>query len=213
MALLLALPAGLWAAQPDVPTAAPVPNATVAPVRTVLPWIDEVVKLNAAGVPPDVIKNYITNSTSRSTLTADDIIYLRNSNVSSDLITAMITHGATASTMVASTPVPAPAPQNYQPQPYQPPVAYSDQTVTPDYDYYPPSSYAYNYSYPAYYPYYPIYWYPYTTFFVGHRDFRGDRFRRSNFGTVARRNFGVVRTTSTAHFAPVNAIGNRTGRR
>ena len=187
--------------------------ATVAQARPVLSWIDEVVKLNAAGVPSDVIKNYIANSQSRSSLTADDIIYLRNSGVSSDLITAMITHGATASAMVASAPVPTPAPQYYQPQPYQPPVAYSDQTETPDYNYYPPSSYAYSYNYPAYYPYYPIYWYPYTTYFAGRRDFRGDRFGRSSFGNVGGRSFGVTRTTTTGHFAPVNAVGHRTGRR
>ena len=213
--LCLALPMALLAQSSEVPPT-PTPVQTAAPARPVLPWIDEVVKMNAAGVPPDVIKNYIANSSSRSTLTADDIIYLRNSGVSSDLIGAMITHGSAASSMVASTPTPAVAPPYYPPQQYQPPVAYPDQTTPPDYNSYDaglsyPYAYSYSYSYPGYYPYYPLYWYPYTTFFVGGRRdafFRGDRFGHSFGGW---RVFGAPRVTSGGHI--VGNAGVHTGRR
>src|SRR4029077_9326296 len=61
---------------------------------TVMPWVSDVVKMNDAGIAPDVIANYVRNTDARSTLTADDIIYLRDHGISSGLITSMIQHGA-----------------------------------------------------------------------------------------------------------------------
>lgn len=215
-ALVLALPVGLLAQSSDAP-ATPAASPVVAPPRPVLPWIDEVVKMNAAGIPPEVIKNYVANSASRSTLTADDIIYLRNSGVSSDLITAMITHGSAASSMVASTPTPVPAPQYYPPQQYQPSVVYPNQTAPSDYDAYDagqpyPYAYSYSYNYPAYYPYYPLYWYPYTTLFVGGRRdafFHGDHFGRSTVRIGGGPVFGAARTTGRVGSASGGHIGRR----
>lgn len=131
----------------------------------VLPWVSDVVKMNDAGVPPDLLANYIKNSPARSSLNADDIIYLRNHNISSGIITAMIEHGASAPATSAPQTAPAPAPVYAQappPQTYQqPPVTYADQQPADVY-------YNYNYSYPDYgysYPYWNWYYPSYPVFF------------------------------------------------
>ena len=198
-----------------------VPLATAEPAvppRQELPWINDVVKMSAASVPADIIKNYISNSTARSTLRADDIIYLRDHGVASDLISAMIEHGANAPMVAMAQPGPAAAP-DYSARAYQQPVAYAAPVSASDYPVYAPYSYSYAYSYPAYYP--NTYWFPATSFIVtgfrnnreGFRDNR--RFHGSIHGQVGglhqsftgSRNVGMTRTVGTAR--TVGSIGGR----
>jgi hypothetical protein len=142
------------------------------PNPNVLPWISEVVKMNDAGVPQDVIANYVKNTSARSTLSADDIIYLHTRNVPTPIVTAMIEHGAAvpAAAPVASVPMPTtPAPTPVYGYPstatyaQTPPDDGSDQTQpVVNYNYYGSSGYGYNYPYySSYYPYYyyPVWWY------------------------------------------------------
>lgn len=156
-----------------------------------LPWINAIVKMNAAGISPQLIKNYINNSGSRSTLTADDIIYLQGNGVPSDVITAMIEHGSAIASAAAQNQSLLPPPNYAYQQAAQPPVTYQDQTPAPDYyDQYPsqyPYSYGYGYNY-RYYPAYPYYgFYGYPTVIVGGLGFynsghRSERGREINAG-------------------------------
>jgi uncharacterized membrane protein YgcG len=128
----------------------------------VLPWITDVVKMSAAGVPQDVIQVYVKNSHTRSTLTPDDIIYLRDGGVATGIVNTMIEHGASQPAAVAAAAPPvaqpqyAPQPPAYAPAPqyYQQPADYSDQ---------PSSSVYYVASSPPSYPYYSGYPYYYTS--------------------------------------------------
>jgi hypothetical protein len=105
-----------------------------APPPTVLPWVSDVVKMNDAGIAPDVIANYVKNTPAHSSLGADDIIYLRDHGISPPLITAMIEHGAVGQS-VQTVPIAAPPPapvyaQAPPPQDYQPPAAYDQQPLS-----------------------------------------------------------------------------------
>jgi hypothetical protein len=151
------------------------------PPANVLPWISEVVKMNNAGVPQDVMASYVRNNSARSTLSADDIIYLRNQNVPNTLITTMIEHGAVATqtTAPASVPMPttaAPVPTYAGTPMYaqygQAPQSSADYAYGTDqsqpvvnYNYYGSSGYGngYPYYYGNYYPYYyyyPVWYFP-----------------------------------------------------
>jgi hypothetical protein len=157
----------------------------------VLPWVSDVVKMNDAGIAPDVIANYVKNTAARSTLTADDIIYLRDHGISPTLITAMIEHGAVSQTaQAAPMPAAAPAPvyaqappQDYQSPDYaqQPPTTvYYNYNTSPDYGYSAPYTYTY---WNSYYPYYPVWYLPYGYCFPGRIGFRGG-FGGRSFGHV-----------------------------
>lgn len=121
----------------------------------VLPWISAVVKMNDAGVPQDVMANYVKNTSACLTLSADDIIYLHNHNVPTPLVTAMIEHGAAApsASPAASVPMPAtPAPAPVYGYPstatyaQTPPDYGSDQTQPQvNYNYYGSSDYGNGY--------------------------------------------------------------------
>ncbi len=186
-----------------------------------LPWIEDVAKMSAANVPPEVIKSYVNNSKARSTLRADDIIYLRDRGVSSDIISLMIEHGA-ATTMAAYTQA-APPTQTapppaavYPASNYSQPVAYADQAPA-DYAYsypYAPYNYSYGYGFGYYYPL--SYWYPTTTFFVSgfrnhHREsfFRDDRRFRGGVASFGRNTGGL----HTVGFARSSAPAGHAGRR
>ena len=148
----------------------------------VLPWIADVVKMSAAGVPQDVIQVYVKNSSAHSTLTPDDIVYLRDKGVATGVINTMIEHGASQPMAVATAapvaqpqympqPSPyAPVPQSYAPAPQysDQPADYSDQPSSSVYDIANSSpSNPYYYSYPYYsYPYW--YYYP-SIYYTGSR--------------------------------------------
>jgi hypothetical protein len=135
------------------------------PPPSVMPWVSDVVKMNDAGIAPDVIVNYVRNTDARSSLTADDIIYLRDHSISSSLITTMIQHGAVATSAAAAQPVPmppTPAPAYAQ----YPAVAPDDSAYQPqpavNYNYYTYPNYGYSAPYwNYYYPYYPVWYYPF----------------------------------------------------
>ncbi len=117
------------------------------PPPSVMPWVSDVVKMNDAGIAPDVIANYVRNTDARSTLGADDIIYLRDHGISTGLITTMIQHGAVTQSAPTAQTVPMPA----TPAPV-PIYAQYPPSAAPDYSAYqqqPDVNYNY-YSYPNY---------------------------------------------------------------
>lgn len=132
---------------------------------TVLPWIADVVKMSEAGVPPVVIQTFVKNSTARSTLTSDDVIYLQGKGINTDIIGTMIEHGAAPAPAAQVAAAPARPPVQQPATPVYPPPAdfqtpYQYQYPT---DYAPASSVSVSYipySNPSYYSYYP-YYYPY----------------------------------------------------
>jgi hypothetical protein len=138
----------------------------------VLPWIADVVKMSAAGVPQDVIQVYVKNSSARSTLSPDDIIYLRGNGVATGIINTMIEHGASQPAAVAAAapmaqPQYAPQAPAYAPAPqapyYEQPASYSDEPSSSVYYIASSASNPY-YGNPYYYNTYP-YWYYYPTVF------------------------------------------------
>ena len=70
-------------------------NAAVkasSPIRYVSPWSYEIEKLTKAGVDEGVVMSYIRNSAGTFSLTADQLISLKNLGVSTYVINAMIEH-------------------------------------------------------------------------------------------------------------------------
>jgi hypothetical protein len=168
-----------------------------APPTTAMPWVSDVVKMNNAGISQDVIANYVRNTDARSTLSADDIIYLRDQGISTGLITVMIQHGAVAQSAPTAQTVPmpatpAPAP-TYAQYPAEAAPDYSAYQQQPDvnYNYYSYPNYGYSTPYwywNYYYPYYPVWYYPYRYWYGGRYGFRygsgyggGRYFGRSGF--------------------------------
>lgn len=185
------------------------------PPPSVMPWVSDVVKMNNAGIAPDVIANYVRNTDARSSLTADDIIYLRDNGISSGLITAMIQHGAVPPSTPTAQPVPMPATPAPAPAYAQVPAPdYSDYQPQPavNYNYYTSPDYSYSTPYwywNYYYPYYPV-WFFNSGFGFHNRfgfrhgfDFdRGRSFGRSGFrgGFGGGFHSGGVHGFSSGHF-------------
>ncbi|HXC99235.1 MAG TPA: hypothetical protein VN048_07830 [Verrucomicrobiae bacterium] len=190
-----------------------------APPPTVMPWVSDVVKMNDAGIAPDVIANYVRNTDARSTLSADDIIYLRDHGISTGLITTMIQHGAVAPSAPAAqtvplpaTPAPAPAYAQYPSYTQSPAPDYSAYQQQPDvnYNYYSYPNYGYNtpYYWNYYYPYYPVWYYPYGFGFRNRFCFRPGF---GHVGFVGGFHGGTVHAFSSVHFS--GGMGGHGGRR
>jgi hypothetical protein len=193
------------------------------PPPTVMPWVSDVVKMNDAGIAPDVIANFVRNTDARSTLGADDIIYLRDHGISTGLITTMIQHGAVGQSAPAAQTVPtpstpAPAPTYAQYPPYTPSPApdysaYQQPNVNYNYYSYPNYGYSAPYYWNYYYPYYPVWYYPFGFGFHNRFCFRPG-FSGSSFGHVGfvgGFHGGGVHTFSSVHFS--GGMGGHGGRR
>jgi hypothetical protein len=135
--------------------------------------VPQVVQLAQAKVSEDTIIAYIHNSGNSYSLTADQIIYLRQQGVSDNVINVMLNQPK-----VASTPASAPAQAEVSTAYAQPTTTYvqtapaSSVYVIPDtQSYYYDSYYAQPYCYPYYYPYY----YPAVSFSFGFRGGGGFR--------------------------------------
>ena len=188
------------------------------PPPSVMPWVSDVVKMNDAGIAPDVIVNYVRNTDARSTLDADSIIYLRDHGISSSLITTMIQHGAVApsapapqSVPMPTTPAPTPAYAQYAAAPAQ---DYSADQPQPAVNYYYYSSPGYGYGTPYYYyPYYPVYYYPYGFYFHNRFCFRPGFGVHSfgHVGFVGGFHGGTVHGFSSVHFS--GGMGGHGGHR
>jgi hypothetical protein len=150
----------------------------------VLPWVADVVKMSDSGVAPEVIETYVKNTSARSNLGVDDILYLKAHGISNGIMTAMIQHGGTApSSGVPASFAPGPYPQP-APAPEPTPQDYYPATVPVDYPLQAPVSvYYYGSSYPNYYPYYsyPGFYYPFGFYFGSRFGFRHDGFSRGGF--------------------------------
>ncbi len=77
------------------PPAAATPNVPVATLVKPSREVDEVLKLTKAGVGEDVIVAYVKGSRSYFSLTANDILHLKDEGVSSAVVTAMLNHDHT----------------------------------------------------------------------------------------------------------------------
>ena len=189
-----------------------------APPPTVMPWVSDVVKMNDAGIAPDVIANYVRNTDARSTLGADDIIYLRDHGISTGLITTMIQHGAVGQSAPAAqtvpmptTPAPAPTYAQYPPYTQSPTPDYSAYQQQPDvnYNYYSYPNYGYSTPYwywNYYYPYYPVWYYPFG--------FRNRFYFRPGFGGRSFSHVGFsggFHGFNSSHFS--GGMGGHGGRR
>jgi hypothetical protein len=186
------------------------------PPPSVMPWVSDVVKMNDAGIAPDVIANYVRNTDARSTLGADDIIYLRDHGISTGLITTMIQHGAvtqsapTAQTVpMPATPAPVPAYAQYPPS--APDYSAYQQQPDVNYNYYSYPNYGYSTPYwywNYYYPYYPVWYYPF-----GFRYYNRFGFRPGfgHVGFVGGFHGGTVHGFSSVHFS--GGMGGHGGRR
>ncbi|HEX4645474.1 MAG TPA: hypothetical protein VH598_07675 [Verrucomicrobiae bacterium] len=174
-----------WSAAPattDTP-AQPQTVATDSGARLSAPT-KEVLKMASKGVPEDVLKAYIDNSSSTFNLTSDAIIYLQGQCVSGPVTSEMLSHDKALFQKASAYP---PAVQAPLTPPVTAPYPYPATDVTqPDYSYAtPPVNYVYNEGYPGGYWYYaPAYggwcWYPFVGFGFGgfgfHRFHDFDRF-------------------------------------
>lgn len=138
--------------------------------------VPQIVQLEQAKISESTIIAYIHNSGNSYSLTADQIIYLRQQGVSDNVINVMLNQPKVASTP-ASTPAQAEVSTAYA----QPTTTYVQSTppssvyVVPDTQtYYYNGYYAQPYYYPYYYPYYG--WpYPAVSFSFGFRGGGGFR--------------------------------------
>jgi hypothetical protein len=99
--LVAALAMPLVAAKAQTPEA-PVPGApaqaqAAAPVN-LSPGAAEVVRLAGSGVGDDVVLAYIQNSQAQFTLSADDVLYLKDIGLSPQVTSAMLSHDSTLRT-------------------------------------------------------------------------------------------------------------------
>ena len=126
--------------------------------------VEEVVKMHQNGVEPDVILNYIENSSVPYHLSAEEVVRLHDIGVPSPVITTLIRHGAkvqqqaaAASAQIQQKAVEEAKAASANFNPYSPTV-------------YVPPPVTYTYSYPTYvntaYPayYYPSYYYSYPRY-------------------------------------------------
>ena len=157
----LVLLAGNAVAQ-DSATAQPMVASQPAPQLSY--GVPQVLQLVQAKVSDGIIVSYIQNSSTIYSLTASEIVYLKQQGVSDNVLNAMLNQrsrlaGSTESApMTASAPVagaPASSDQTYTAS--APPVTYVQQSAPSSTVYVVPDTQTYYYSY----PYYSYYSYPY----------------------------------------------------
>jgi hypothetical protein len=99
------------------------------------PDLQEVVKLSQEQMTDDVITNYIKNSGKTYTLTADDLIYLKDQGVSQGVISALEQTASSNVISAASTsPVPTPSPAPVQTATLPAPSAAPQNNLVQEYD-------------------------------------------------------------------------------
>ena len=124
------LPAPLAApGDTNAPIKLPFQEPTPPPNVKLSPALAEVVKLIHAGVSPDVLMAYVTNSTAVFNIDSDTIVYLNDLGVTNTVITALIQHDASPHTAARKAAVAAA-------QPLPPGVA----ATAPVTDVYPPAA-------------------------------------------------------------------------
>ena len=107
------------------------------------PDLQEVVKLSQEQMSDDVVINYIKNSGKAYTLTADDLIYLKDQGVSQGVISALeqmasssvaAANQTSATNISTATPAPAPLSAPVQTTPTPPPSAAPQSNLVQEYD-------------------------------------------------------------------------------
>jgi hypothetical protein len=140
------------------------PPAASQPAPQLSYGVPQVLQLVQAKVSDGIIVSYIQNSSTIYSLTASEIVYLKQQGVSDNVLNAMLNQrsrlaGSTESApMTASAPVagaPASSDQTYTAS--APPVTYVQQSAPSSTVYVVPDTQTYYYSY----PYYSYYSYPY----------------------------------------------------
>jgi hypothetical protein len=132
--------------------------------------VRDVMKIVNSGVSEDVVKAYIQTSSSRFSLTSDDIIQLQGAGVSSSITVAMLNHD-TALRQNLSVPPPPPD-QPPLPPPDQTPGATTAPSAPPSTAGYGDATAYYSSLAPygnwSYLPDYGYYWQPYSTFWTAY---------------------------------------------
>ncbi len=121
--------------------------------------VPQVMQLVQAKISDSVIVNYIQSSSTIYSLSADEIVYLKQQGVSDNVLNAMLNQrsrvsGYTqpAATTASASGVPATSDQSYTAA--APPVTYVQQAAQPSTVYVVPNTQTYYYSYPYYSGYY-----------------------------------------------------------
>jgi hypothetical protein len=125
-----------WAATDDVPAitdpsvqpATPTPAVVAIGTSTISGPVRDVLKMATSGVPDDVLRAYIQNSSSTFNLTPDGIIQLQGAGVSTAVTSAMMAHDKAIIDQATQFP---PATQAPQPQPMPPPSTLQSAEETP----------------------------------------------------------------------------------
>jgi hypothetical protein len=139
-------------------------NAVVTPIAKPVrlsAGLDEILRLNKAGVEEGVVLAFIQTSPIAYYPTAQEIVILRERGITAPVLTALLQHGAevrqhnatananaAAAAPAATAPPPVP-----EPTPVNPPAVYAASSPTVIYTGYP----SYDYGYGGYYGYYPGY--------------------------------------------------------
>jgi len=156
------------------PPANPGAAATASPSETrpvqLSSGVAEILKLERARLSDEVITAFIRNSGKIYSLSASEILYLREQGVSAPVVTAMLDQRQNAAATAAQA---APQPVPTAPTSTQPASTYVAATPvyvapSPVYVYSSPSYGYYDYGYYNYWPYYGGYWgYPGWSFSLG----------------------------------------------
>jgi hypothetical protein len=119
--------------------------------------VPQVLQLVQAKISDSVIVNYIQSSSTIYSLSADEIVYLKQQGVSDNALNAMLNQrsrvsGYTQPAATTASSVPATSDQSYSA--VVPPVTYVQQAAQPSTVYVVPNTQTYYYSYPYYSGYY-----------------------------------------------------------
>lgn len=188
----LAFPAGNLVAQNSTAATAQ-PASASQPAPQLSYGVPQVLQLVQAKVSDSIIVSYIQNSGTIYSLTAGEIIYLKQQGVSDAALNAMLNQRShlTGSTEPATTTASAPTPsapaasdQTYTTAaPAAPAVTYVQQAAQPSTVYVIPNSPTYYYSSPYYYPYYGGYYgWPALSFSFGWGGYYGGGYHGGYYG-------------------------------
>ncbi len=149
--------------------------------------VDEIVSMVKAGISNEVIKTYIETSSIPYSLSAADIIAMRDKGVPADIITAVLERGEELRAQPVgaapqSPPTPAAPTPNYEPPPGNS-ASYPDNPAVPVYAAAPGYGYSGWWSAYAYWPF--VYYYPYVYPDYTHGRLDGGKHRHRGSGPPA----------------------------
>jgi len=159
---------------PPAPVTAPAVSQPAPTPVTLSYGADQVLQLARAKVNDGTILAFIQNTSGGFTLTADQIIYLKQQGISDAILNAMLTQPKTGAPSTATATTPAPATETVVTTVPAATTVYVPNTTT--YYYYPPLYRNYPYSYDSCWPYYPA-----VSFSFGYHSYWGGGFHGGGF--------------------------------